>query len=169
MARVYSLHSLACQLEASRKTQMFNGRLFGCSCSILGSRLYQRTRQLQPPLAIQETRSEMSGRLHGLKSSPVRPHLSKYLLDSRVHQVAAMPLNLLLPALSLLPLAVQSGFPLELHRALPHALLPDSHLLSLLLFLSLSLPRTASLPVIVSANGLLGKVWQSQMPVGMMR
>lgn len=121
----------------------------------------------------------MSGRVRGLKSNLVRAHLFKYHLDSWVHQVAAMPLNLLLPTLSLLPLAVQFGFPLALLRALLPALLPalpptllpgllpDFHLPSL--FLSLSLPHMASLQVTGSANGLLGKVWQSQMPVGTMR
>lgn len=104
----------------------------------------------------------MPGRLRGLNSSLVR-----HRLDSRVHQVAAMPLNLLLLALPLLPLAVQSGFPLAHLRALPPAHLPDLHLLNL--FLSLSLPHMVSLPVIVSANGRLGRAWQSQMPIGRMR
>ena len=108
----------------------------------------------------------MPGRLRGLKSSLVR-----HRLDSHVHQVAAMPLNLPLLALSLLPLTVQSGFPLAHLHALPPALppghLPDLHLLNL--FLSLSLPHMVSLLVIVSANGRLGRAWQSQMPIGRMR
>lgn len=104
----------------------------------------------------------MPGRLRGLKPSLVRHHL-----DSRVHQVAAMPLNLVLLALSLLPLAVQSGFPLAHLHTLPPAHLPDLHLLNL--FLPLSLPHMVSLPVVASANGRLGRVWQSQMPIGRMR
>lgn len=109
----------------------------------------------------------MPGRLRSLKSSPARPHLVKYHLDSLVHQVAAMLLEHLLPTLSLLPLTVEPGFPVALPHALPPALLPDSHLPNQ--FLSPLLPHIASLRIIASANGLLGRVWQSQMPVGTMR
>ena len=63
----------------------------------------------------------MTGRL---KSSPVRPHLSKYHLDPRVHQVVAVPLDLLLLTLSLLPLAMRMAGPRE---AVWHAIIRKNY------------------------------------------